>query len=120
MGGTNQYYQGARTFVASGTTATVTFANTKNVADTTLVLDDVKVESATEPGWTVGNWTGDGKNDLRGVPRGTAKKLRLIAYHFGYRGLAGSDKIGYGGPWEAMRILTYLCRNGRAPLPVWI
>jgi formylglycine-generating enzyme required for sulfatase activity len=42
---------------------------------------------------------------LRGVPRGTAKKLRLLAYHFGYRGLAGSDKIGYGGPWEAMQIL---------------
>ena len=42
---------------------------------------------------------------LQGVPRGTAKKLRLLAYHFGYRGLAGSDKIGYGGPWEAMQIL---------------
>lgn len=42
---------------------------------------------------------------LKGVPRGTAKRLRLLAYHFGYRGLAGSDKIGYGGPWEAMQIL---------------
>jgi formylglycine-generating enzyme required for sulfatase activity len=42
---------------------------------------------------------------LDGVPRGTIKRLRLVAYHFGYRGLAGSDKIGYGGPWEAMRIL---------------
>lgn len=42
---------------------------------------------------------------LQGVPRGTAKKLRLLAYNFGYRGLAGSDKIGYGGPWEAMQIL---------------
>ncbi|NQV34288.1 MAG: SUMF1/EgtB/PvdO family nonheme iron enzyme, partial [Phycisphaeraceae bacterium] len=42
---------------------------------------------------------------LNGVPRGAAKKLRLLAYHFGYRGLAGSDKIGYGGPWEAMQIL---------------
>lgn len=42
---------------------------------------------------------------LQGVPRGVARKLRLLAYHYGYRGLAGSDKIGYGGPWEAMRIL---------------
>jgi formylglycine-generating enzyme required for sulfatase activity len=42
---------------------------------------------------------------LADVPRGTIKRLRLVAYHFGYRGLAGSDKIGYGGPWEAMRIL---------------
>jgi formylglycine-generating enzyme required for sulfatase activity len=29
----------------------------------------------------------------------------LLAYHFGYRGLAGPDKIGYGGPWEAMQVL---------------
>ena len=42
---------------------------------------------------------------LAGVPRGTIKRLRLVAYNFGYRGLAGSDKIGYGGPWDAMRIL---------------
>ena len=42
---------------------------------------------------------------LAGVPRGTIKSLRVIAYHFGYPGLAGPDKIGYGGPWEVMRIL---------------
>jgi len=42
---------------------------------------------------------------LEGVPRGTVTSLRVLAYHFGYRHLAGPDKIGYGGPWEAMRIL---------------
>ena len=42
---------------------------------------------------------------LAGVPKGTIKHLRVIAYNFGYLGLAGPDKIGYGGPWEAMRIL---------------
>lgn len=42
---------------------------------------------------------------LAGVPRGTAKRLRVFAYHFGYRSLAGPDKIGYAGPWEVMRIL---------------
>jgi len=42
---------------------------------------------------------------LKDVPRGTVKSLRLVAYHFGYRGLAGPDKIGCGGPWEVMRIL---------------
>jgi len=47
-------------------------------------------------------YAGDG---LAGVPRGTIKKLRVIAYDFGYRHLAGPDKIGYGGPWEVMRIL---------------
>jgi len=41
---------------------------------------------------------------LHDVPRGTIKRLRVLSYHFGYRGLAGSDKIGYGGPWDAMRI----------------
>jgi formylglycine-generating enzyme required for sulfatase activity len=42
---------------------------------------------------------------LAGVPRGTVKRLRVLAYHFGYPGLAGPDQIGYGGPWEVMRIL---------------
>lgn len=42
---------------------------------------------------------------LEGVPRGTVKSLRILAYHFGYRGLAGPDKVGCAGPWEVMRIL---------------
>ena len=42
---------------------------------------------------------------LAGVPRGTIKRLRIVAYHFGYPGLAGPDKIGSGGPWEVMRII---------------
>jgi formylglycine-generating enzyme required for sulfatase activity len=42
---------------------------------------------------------------LKDVPRGTVKRLRVIAYDFGYVGLAGMDKIGLTGPWEAMRIL---------------
>jgi len=42
---------------------------------------------------------------LKGVPRGTVKKLRIFAYHYGYPGMAGPDKIGCGGPWEVMRIL---------------
>jgi len=42
---------------------------------------------------------------LKGLPRGTVKQLRVIAYHFGYRGLSGWDKIGIDGPWEVMRIL---------------
>ncbi len=52
-------------------------------------------------------YTGPG---LAGVPRGTVKSLRVFAYHFGYPGLAGPDRIGYGGPWEVMRIL------GTAPI----
>ncbi len=42
---------------------------------------------------------------LAGVPRGSVNRLRLVAYHYGYPGMAGPDKIGRGGPWEVMRIL---------------
>jgi len=42
---------------------------------------------------------------LRGVPRGVIRQLRIAAYHFGYPGMAGPDKIGRAGPWEVMRIL---------------
>ncbi len=42
---------------------------------------------------------------LADVPRGEIEKLRLVAYDFGFPGLAGPDKIGLGGPWDAMRIL---------------
>lgn len=52
-------------------------------------------------------YAGPGLSD---VPRGTIKQLRVLSYHFGYRGLAGSDKIGYGGPWDGMRI------EGTAPI----
>ena len=43
---------------------------------------------------------------LKGVPRGTVKKLRLFTYHFGYQRLAGIDhRVGADGPWEAKRVL---------------
>jgi formylglycine-generating enzyme required for sulfatase activity len=42
---------------------------------------------------------------LKGVPAGTIDKIRVIAYHYGYYGMAGPDKIGYGGPWEATQII---------------
>ena len=42
---------------------------------------------------------------LAGVPRGSVKELRLLAYSFGYRGMSGFDKIGIDGPWDVMRIL---------------
>lgn len=48
---------------------------------------------------------------LVGVPRGAVKKLRIVAYNFGMPGMAGPDKIGRGGPWDAMRIL------GTVPVP---
>jgi formylglycine-generating enzyme required for sulfatase activity len=42
---------------------------------------------------------------LKGVPHGSVKRLRIVAYNFGFPGMAGPDKIGRAGPWDAMRIL---------------
>ena len=43
---------------------------------------------------------------LKGVPRGTVKKLRVFTYHFSYRGTGGEwDRVGMDGPWEPKRVL---------------
>ena len=48
-------------------------------------------------------YTGDG---LKGVPRGTIKKLRLFSYHFAYSGIGGQrDRTGADGPWDVKRIV---------------
>ncbi len=57
---------------------------------------------------------------LKGVPRGVVKRLRVVAYDFGYIGSAGMDDIGIAGPWEAMRILgtTEVHEDGSAMFKV--
>jgi len=48
-------------------------------------------------------YLGDG---LKGVPRGTVKKLRLVTYHFAYQGMGGLlGIIGMDGPWDIKRVL---------------
>ena len=43
---------------------------------------------------------------LKGIPRGTVKKLRLITYHFSYRGMGGLlGAVGMDGPWDIKRVL---------------
>ncbi len=43
---------------------------------------------------------------LRGVPRGTVKRLRLFAYNFAYQYKSGGQhRVGSDGPWEPKRIL---------------
>jgi len=43
---------------------------------------------------------------LKGVPRGTVKKLRLFTYQFAYRRIAGiNHRVGADGPWEPKRVL---------------
>ena len=48
-------------------------------------------------------YTGPG---LAGVPRGTVKALRLVSYHFAYRGMGGEpDAMGLDGPWDVKQVL---------------
>jgi len=48
-------------------------------------------------------YVGDG---LRGVPRGTVKKLRLFTYQFAYHGMGGQiNRVGLDGPWDVKRII---------------
>lgn len=48
-------------------------------------------------------YEGDG---LKGVPRGEVKKLRLVTYHFSYRGMGGQqDPLGLDGPWDIKCVL---------------
>ncbi|HUT89100.1 MAG TPA: SUMF1/EgtB/PvdO family nonheme iron enzyme [Thermoguttaceae bacterium] len=43
---------------------------------------------------------------LQGIPRGTVKNLRLLSYHFSYRGMGGLlGSIGMDGPWDIKRVL---------------
>ena len=42
---------------------------------------------------------------LQGVPRGTAKSLRIFAYHYGYRNSGGHESVGMVSGWDIKRVL---------------
>ena len=43
---------------------------------------------------------------LKDIPRGTVKQLRLVTYHFSYRGMGGLlGAVGMDGPWDVKRVL---------------
>ncbi len=43
---------------------------------------------------------------LKGIPRGTVKKLRLFSYHYLYPGMGGPQGVvGMEGPWDIKRIV---------------
>ncbi len=46
----------------------------------------------------------DGRG-LKGVPRGTVKKLRVYSFHYAYYRMGGHINIGIDGPWDVHRIL---------------
>jgi len=48
-------------------------------------------------------YRGDG---LKGIPRGTVKRLRLLSYHYLYPGMGGPQGVvGMEGPWDIKRVL---------------
>jgi len=67
------------------------------------------VADRTEPGrkdalvYLVDIYSGPG---LKGIPRGTVKRLRLVGYQFSYRGMGGLlGSVGMDGPWDCKRVL---------------
>jgi formylglycine-generating enzyme required for sulfatase activity len=66
------------------------------------IPDRVNLESKTATVYLVDVYQGKG---LKGVPRGTVKKLRVFSDHFAYRGMGGHINIAIDGPWDARRIL---------------
>ncbi|MCX5673969.1 MAG: SUMF1/EgtB/PvdO family nonheme iron enzyme [Planctomycetota bacterium] len=66
------------------------------------IPDKVKPAEKTATVYLVDVYQGGG---LRGVPRGTVKRLRVYTHHYAYRGMGGHSHIGIDGPWDAKRIL---------------
>ena len=67
-----------------------------------VIPDRIKPESREATVLMTDVYSGAG---LRGVPRGTVKSLRILEYHFAYRGMGGHISIGIDGPWDVHRIV---------------
>jgi formylglycine-generating enzyme required for sulfatase activity len=68
-----------------------------------VIPDSVREDRKTARMQIVDLYSGPG---LRGVPRGTVKKLRLITYSFSYQNIGGQiDRVGIDGPWDIKRVL---------------
>jgi len=43
---------------------------------------------------------------LKGVPKGSVKKLRIFTYQYSYHGMGGqNNRVGLDGPWDVKRIM---------------
>ncbi len=54
---------------------------------------------------------------LKGVPRGTIKRLRVFSYQFGYQGMGAEPySVGLDGPWDPRIVLgtVPVCEDGSA------
>jgi formylglycine-generating enzyme required for sulfatase activity len=68
-----------------------------------VIPDRVKLDGREGTVYLSDIYAGEG---LRGVPRGTVKKLRLFTYHYNYYGTSAlHDLVGMDGPWDVRRLL---------------
>jgi formylglycine-generating enzyme required for sulfatase activity len=44
-------------------------------------------------------------NGLKGIPKGSVKKLRVYEFHYAYPQMGGHINVGVEGPWDVHRIL---------------
>ena len=66
------------------------------------IADRVRPERQTAEVHVADVYSGPG---LRGVPRGTVKRLRVFSYHFGYYAKAGFPLVGTQAGWDVKRVL---------------
>jgi formylglycine-generating enzyme required for sulfatase activity len=67
-----------------------------------VIPDRIDLKQKTATAYLADIYMGPG---LKGVPRGTVKKLRIYEPHFAYPGMGGHINIGIDGPWDVHRIL---------------
>jgi formylglycine-generating enzyme required for sulfatase activity len=67
-----------------------------------VIPDRVDENSTTSTVYITDIYEGQG---LKGIPRGTVKKLRIYAYQYGYNKVGGHDLIGLEAGWDVKRIL---------------
>ena len=67
-----------------------------------IIPEKVNLEDSTSVVYLMDIYEGPG---LKGIPRGTVKKLRIYAYEYGYNKKGGHDIIGLESSWDVKRIL---------------
>lgn len=74
-----------------------------------VIPDKVKLDETNATVIIQDIYAGEG---LRGVPRGSVKKMRLFQYEYSYRNQGGHYFVGMEGPWDVRRIIGTVPVNG--------
>ena len=67
-----------------------------------VIPDQVRLDRQDATVYLADVYAGQG---LKGVPKGTAKKLRVYEFHYTYPQMGGHINVGVEGPWDVHRIL---------------